>query len=103
MAATKSGKSKRTTDHETIRRWAEERKGQPATVTQTERGGEPGILRIDFPGYSGEGTLDHISWDDFFEKFDCANLAMVYQNETASGEKSNFCKFVNRKPSEGRR
>jgi len=98
--ATATHSSKRTTDHQTIRRWAEERGGKPATVKATEHGDQPGILRIDFPGRSGETTLDHISWDDFFEKFDCANLAMIYQDKTAEGETSYFCKFVNREASE---
>lgn len=100
MASHVSHATERTTDHETIRRWAEERGGKPATVISTERDGHPGILRIDFPGYSGEDTLEPISWDDFFKKFDCANLAMIYQSETAKGEPSYFCKFVNRDSSE---
>jgi hypothetical protein len=96
MATHTERSSKVTTDHQTIRAWAEARGGKPATVKATERGGSPGILRIDFPGYSGEETLEEITWDDFFAKFDCANLAMVYQEETADGEISRFCKFVNR-------
>jgi len=99
MAATKSS-SNRTTDHEAIRRWAEERKGKPATVRATERDGEPGFLRIDFPGHAGGQTFEHISWEEFFEKFDCANLALVYQEKTADGDTSYFCKFVNREASE---
>lgn len=98
---TSKGKSsQRTIDHDTIRQWAEERKGHPATVAATERGGKPGILRIDFPGRSGEGTLDPISWDDFFDKFEGANLAMVYEDKSADGETSYFCKFVNRNSSD---
>ena len=41
-----SASSKTTTDHEQIRKWAEERNGRPAVVrTRKEQGG---ILRIDF-------------------------------------------------------
>jgi len=29
-------------------------------------------------------------WDEFFKKFDEANLALVYEKETASGEPSYF-------------
>ncbi len=100
MPSKTSNSSKRTTDHQTIREWAEDRGGQPATVTATERDDRPGVLRIDFPGRSGEGTLEHISWEDFFQKFDCANLALVYQDRTADGEQSRFCKFVNRESDE---
>lgn len=86
-----------TTDHETIRRWVEERGGWPATVKGTQRGGEKvGMLRIDFPGYSGEGKLERISWEEFFQKFEEKNLALLYQEEIHSGERSFFNKLVSR-------
>ncbi|WP_437613108.1 hypothetical protein WMF20_11155 [Sorangium sp. So ce834] len=88
--------SKMTIDHDEIRQWAESRGGRPATVKSTEKKGEPGILRIDFPGYSGEGSLEEISWDDFFAKFEESNLAFVYQEKTADGQTSNFSKLVSR-------
>jgi hypothetical protein len=86
--------SKTTRDHDEIRRWAEERGGKPAHVKSTGSGEDTGILRIDFPGYSGGGSLEPISWEDFFEKFDDRGLALVYQEETAGGQKSNFNKLV---------
>lgn len=86
--------SKTTQDHEEIRRWAEERGGKPSHVTSTESSSDTGILRIDFPGYSGGDSLSEISWDEFFEKFDAQGLALVYQEETAEGQKSNFNKLV---------
>jgi len=88
--------SKTTTSHKAIRQWAESRGGTPATVIETEKKGQPGILRIDFPDFSGEDTLEEISWDDFFEKFESANLAFVYQEKTEDGKMSRFCKFVDR-------
>lgn len=91
-----------TTDHETIRRWAEERGGKPSEVTSTARGDDVGIVRIDFPGYSGEGKLQEISWDDWFGKFDDANLAFVYEEETADGQRSNFNKLVGRETAQAR-
>jgi hypothetical protein len=91
-----------TTDHDEIRRWVDERGGWPAEVARTERGGEPGILRIDFPGFSGEGALQRISWEDWFRKFDEAKLAFTYQETTASGERSNFNKLVGRETAEAR-
>ena len=88
--------SQTTTDHEQIRRWAEERGGKPAHVKGTGGGDDTGIIRIDFPGYSGAGKLEEISWDEFFEKFDEQGLALVYQEKTAEGQKSNFNKLVSR-------
>jgi len=86
--------SKTTQDHDEIRKWAEARGGKPAHVIRTGSKDDAGILRIDFPGYSGEGSLEPITWEQFFEKFDERNLALVYQERTASGEVSNFNKLV---------
>jgi hypothetical protein len=83
-------------DHDQIRRWAEARGGKPSTVLRTARKNDPGILRIDFPGYSGEGSLAEIEWDEFFEKFEAANLALIVQEKTVRGQKSNFNKLVQR-------
>lgn len=92
-----AGKSHTTTDHDTIRRWIEERGGRPATVRGTERGGEDaGILRVDFPGRGEDQKLEPLEWDEFFQKFDEADLAFLYQDETKSGDTSRFFKFVSR-------
>ena len=89
--------SKTSTDHDEIRRWAEARAGRHAVVKNTRgKGDDTGILRIDVPGYSGSGSLEQISWEEFFEKFDREKLALVYQETTARGQKSNFNKIVSR-------
>jgi hypothetical protein len=89
--------SKTTSNHDEIRNWAEKRGGKPAAVKGTQHGEEDvGVIRLDFPGYSGEGSLEEISWDSFFQKFDAAGLALVYQETTESGELSNFNKLVRR-------
>lgn len=86
-----------TTDHKTIRQWAEAREGKPTAVKAThDDNGDTGILRIDFPGYSGQDDLTPISWDEFFEAFENNTLAFLYQEETSDGEKSRFYKFINR-------
>ena len=90
------GDSKKTTDHETIRQWVEERGGVPATIAQTEEGGDPGVLRIHFPGRGDEETFDELDWDTFFEEFEENDLAFLYQEETSGGDLSRFFKFVSR-------
>jgi hypothetical protein len=85
-----------TTDHEQIRKWAEARHAKPTCVKATRTPDGSCLLRLDFPGYSGGDTLEPISWDDFFRIFDQQNLALVYQDETADGKKSNFNKLVSR-------
>jgi hypothetical protein len=94
--------SKTTTDHDQIRRWTEERGGSPAEVEATASEDQTGILRIDFPGYSGAGTLRHIDWDEWFRKFDEAGLAFVYEDETSGGDRSNFNKLVARETAAAR-
>lgn len=85
-----------TTDHEAIRNWAESRGAKPSCVRGTGSGDDPGIIRLDFPGYSGEDALQEISWDEWFGKFDDQRLALIYQEETESGQQSNFNKLVSR-------
>jgi hypothetical protein len=79
-----------TTDHDTIRKWAEARDGHPARVKGQ---GDGGILRIDF----GEpnDNLERISWDDFFRIFEENRLAFLHQERTKEGV-SRFNKFVER-------
>lgn len=88
--------TKRTSDHETIRKWVEERSARPTRVKRTGSRDDPGLLRIDFPGYGGEEELEEISWDEFFDKFDEKGLEFLYQERTDSGEVSRFNKFVSR-------
>jgi len=86
--------SRTTTDHQVIRKWAEARGGRPATVHDTGKDDDAGILRIDFG--PKEPRLDPIEWDEFFRKFEEAQLAFLYQEKTADGEPSRFHKFVRR-------
>ena len=96
MATKTQHTSQTTTDHEEIRRWAEERGAKPACVRGTGDKNDVGMIRLDFPGYTGEDKLQPISWEDWFEKFDERKLALIYQEETADGKKSNFNKPVSR-------
>ena len=85
-------------DHDVIRQWAEERGGSPACVKGTGGKNDVGMLRIDFPGYSGEDTLEPISWEEWFRQFDENELALLIQERTADGETSTFNKLVKREP-----
>jgi hypothetical protein len=83
-----------TTNHDTIRKWAEKRGGRPARVKDTGKGDDPGILRFDFG--ERDPSLEEIGWEEFFEKFDENDLALLYQDKTADGAESRFSKFVQR-------
>lgn len=69
--------SKKTTDHEEIRRWAEQRDGHPAFVE-----GTGGLLRIDFG--KPEERLDRVDWDQWFRVFDERGLTFLYQDKDDS-------------------
>jgi hypothetical protein len=93
MTETTRSSAKLTTDHETIRRWAEQRGGKPARVKGTGRGpGDPGILRIDLPGDGPDPNLEPISWDEWLKAFDQNGLAFLYEDD----ENSRFNKLVSR-------
>lgn len=95
-------KSRVLTDHDEIRSWAEERDAQPSCVRGTGSEEDVGMIRLDFPGYSGETSLEPIEWDEWFQKFDENNLALLVEDETARGENSNFNKIVGRETAEAR-
>jgi hypothetical protein len=81
-----------TRDHEIIRKRAKARGGRPATVRDTDSDGEAGILPLDLEP-TDEG-LEAISWEEFFRKFDEADLSFLCQEKTAAGKTSRFHKFV---------
>ncbi len=87
-----------TTDHDSIRKWAESKGGKPAAVRRTHQGDDVGIIRIMFPKapQSEHDELVEISWDEFFEEFDKRELALLYD------EKSMFNKIVGRDAAERR-
>lgn len=85
--------SKITTDHNQIKLWAEERNAKPARVKGTNEQG--GLLRLNFPDYESK-DLENIEWNEFFDAFDKNNLALLYQEKTEDGEKSNFNKLIDR-------
>jgi hypothetical protein len=53
------------------------------------------MIRLDFPD-GPEPSLQEISWDEWFQKFDDNNLALVYQEKTTGGKPSRFNKIVSR-------
>jgi hypothetical protein len=84
--------SKTTTDRKTIEGWAQAKGGKPAAVASTHKRGDAGIVRIMFPDsrQSENDNLVEISWDEFFDKFEEQELALVYE------EDSMFSKIVGR-------
>jgi hypothetical protein len=94
--ASKPAQAHALTDHNEIRGWAEERGAHPACVRGTGDRQDVVMIRLDFPGYSGEKSLEEIGWDEWFDKFDESGFALMVQEKTAHGQKSNFNKLVKR-------
>ena len=85
-----------TTNHDEIRKWAEEKGGKPAAVESTHSSDDPGIIRIMFPDApnSEHDALVEISWDEFFKEFEDRKLALIHE------EDSMFSKLVSRDSAE---
>ena len=79
-----------TTDHKTIRDWAEARGGHPARVKGTGAADDAGLLRLDFG--APEESLEPITWEEFFDKFEQRGLALLYEDEPDN----RFSKLVRR-------
>lgn len=98
-----SYQGKITADHDEIRRWAEARGGRPAAVRSAGAPREPEILCIDFSDRGPDESLEYLSWESFFAKFDEHHLALLYQERTAEGGPSRFYKFIGRETARERR
>ena len=88
-----------TTDHNKIQNWVEDRDGYPARVKGTD-GKSGGLIRIDYEGYTGEDSLEKITWQEFFDAFEKNKLAFLYQDQVKGGGKSRFSKLIDRNSQE---
>ena len=84
-----------TTDHRQIRLWAERSGGRP--VREPVGGTTVVVPRIEFKP-DPRGRPQECSWEDWFESFDRAGLALLYQEREPDGSPSTFSKLVQRDP-----
>jgi hypothetical protein len=80
-----------TIDHQVIFAWAQQRGACPSILEGDER---PWPLFFNFS--SADADLKEISWDKFFEEFERAALAFVYQDATPNSELDDWHEFVKR-------
>jgi hypothetical protein len=89
-----TSQSATTIDHDKIRRWVDARNGTP------RRAGDGGGGRSGYPAHPlqrrSADDLEAIGLNEFFDKFEEAGLAFLYQDKTAGGGTSRFHKFVER-------
>ena len=90
--------SETTTDHDTIRKWAESKGGKPAAVDRTHSEDDVGLIRIMFPDApnSHHDHLVEITGEEFFKEFEERKLALILD------EKSLFNKLIGRDTAEKR-
>ena len=90
--------SETTTDHDTIRKWAESKGGKPAAVDRTHSDDDVGLIRLMFPDApnSHHDHLVEITWEEFFQEFEDKQLAMIFD------ENSLFNKLIGRETAEKR-
>lgn len=84
-----------TQDRQTIIAWIERRSAHAAQVVGSHPDADPdfepsvGALRVGFPGYASNETLEPLSWDAFFERFDERGAVFHYQETDENGNPSN--------------
>lgn len=92
--STENGRIETTTDHETIRRWIEERGSTAARVIEPA-GDDPGSLAV-VPEGTDDESVEEITWEEFFRIFEEENLAFVYQTTRDDPNERWFCRFIDR-------
>lgn len=81
--------TKRTIDHDLIRKWVVTSGGYPARIEGTE-----GDLRIGFPDTALEDELERISWEEWLATFESQDLEFVYRDDPGS----RYVELVKRQP-----
>lgn len=83
----------RTTDHRQIKNWVNARAGIPVRIKKTSPMHKEGFLHIYFPDSNEDSDgFQRITWQHFFDVFQSAQLAFLYENAM----NSRFHRFVNR-------
>jgi hypothetical protein len=95
----RNGQTVATRDPDVIRRWAEARGAQPATVSR--RDGEVRTLRFDFPAGGRAARLEPIEWEAWLSTFQDRDLVFLYQEKKRDGSDSNFFRLDNPKREDG--
>lgn len=79
-----------TTDHATIRRWADAHAAHPARL-RGDRG-----LALELPGRRGAEQLERITWKEWLERFDAQALALRHSEPEPGGQGPVYYELVSR-------
>lgn len=94
------------TDHDAIRDWAAARAGSPAVVDVSPEAGTQPMLRLVFGQHAyadtgqaerpiNAGGYELVEWDEWFQLFDAAHLALVVGKDVP-GRRDSYHEFVRR-------
>ena len=72
------------TDHETIKTWAEKHNGVPGVVEKATTANDSRPLAIIWPENRKDNNLREVSWDTFFDHFELRQLALQHDKEGMS-------------------
>lgn len=67
-----------TTDHETIKTWANKHNGVPGTINEATTATDSQPLAIIWPENRKDNKFSEISWPTFFDHFELRQLALKY-------------------------
>jgi hypothetical protein len=98
--ADRKGQTLATRDPEVIKRWADERNAQPATVGR-RNGDRLRTLRFDFPSNGSSRRLEPVDWDAWLRTFQERDLVFLFQDNRRDGRQSNFFRLDSPKREEG--
>jgi len=98
--ADRNGQTLATRDPAVIRRWADAREAQPATVARRD-GDRPRTLRFDFPSNGRSSRLEAVDWDDWLGTFQQRDLVFLFQERKRDGSESNFFRLDSPKRERG--
>jgi hypothetical protein len=96
----RNGQTLATRDPDVIRRWADARGAQPATVARRD-GRRPRTLRFDFPQNGTSSRLEPIDWTEWLRTFEQRDLVFLFQEKRRNGSESNFFRLDSPKREEG--
>jgi hypothetical protein len=96
----RNGQTLATRDPDVIRRWADARGAQPATVARRD-GQRARTLRFDFPQNGKSSRLEPIDWEEWLRTFQERDLVFLFQEKRRDGSDSNFFRLDSPKREDG--
>lgn len=88
----------KTTDHNEIRQWAEERRAIPVQIALNSTGKQLDTIKFRFPNQEDNVNQEYqeIDWDEFLAIFENYGLAMIYEDPSDNQADATYHRFDHR-------